>query len=215
MSRDLDSDPHARGRARDGTIEPGARARRSEGAVATLAWSLGGVIGLLNVVGLAAGFTMGTESAWFSEEVERFGWIAAIVLAALLVGGTVAYLSVKLGARKPMTWVMGVTFALVCTQLTLISGTLVADALTVWLSGAPHREEARFYSAGPTGGGRTANCAQKIAVQPALPRFRGLIPSFCAPEAIVEPELKRDDRVVLVGRMSRLGFVVERVERAR
>jgi hypothetical protein len=164
------------------------------------------------------GFTMGTESAWFSEEVERFGWIAAIVLAVLLVGGTVAYLAVNLGAHKPMTWVMGVAFALVCTQLTLISGTLVTDVLTVWLSRAPHREEAKFYSAGPTGGGRSAKCAQKIAVQPALPRFQGLIPSFCAPDAVVEPGLKRDDSVVLVGRvgrLGRLGFVVERVERAR
>lgn len=199
-----------------GGAETPPRASRTQAAVESFAWSLMGIIAILNLAGLTVGFTLGTESAWFSAEVERFAWIAAAVLAMFLVGGTLAYLAVNLGAHKPMTWVMGVVFALVATQLSLISGALVTDALTVWLAGTPHREEAKFFSAGPSGGGaRTAKCAQKIAVQPALPRFKERIASFCAPGAKVEPGLKQGDTVVLVGRASWLGFVVERVERAR
>jgi hypothetical protein len=197
-------------------VEVAARSRRAQDATAKIAWLLGGTLAAVNLFGLIAGFSLGTESAWFSEEVERFGWIAATMLAVILVGGTIAWLAVNLGAHKPMTWVMGVVFALVGTQLTLISGVVVTEALTLWLSSTPHREAAKFYSAGPTGGtGRSAKCEQKIAVRPALSRFKGLIPSFCAPEAVVEPGLKRDDEIVLVGRAGRLGFVVERVERAR
>ena len=192
------------------------RAKRAGNVVEKFAWFMGGLIGILNFAGLAVGFTLGSESAWFSEEVERFGWIAAIVLAALIVGATIAMLALHLGARKPMTWTMGIVFALVATQLSLISGALATDALTLWLAATPHREQAKFYSAGPSGGGaRTAKCTQKISVQPALPRFKGRIPSFCAPDAKIEAGLKQGDEVVLVGRASRLGFVVERVERAR
>ena len=190
-------------------------AKRAGSVVATLAVLLGAAIGLINLAGVTVGYSMGTEAAWFNEDVERFGFIGAIVFAVLILGMTIALLATHVGARKPMTWTMGIIFALVCTQLSVISGALVADGLTVWLSGTPHREEAKFYSAGPTGGGaRTAKCAQKISIQPALPRFKGRIPSFCAPELFVEPGLRKDERVVLVGRANWLGFVAERVERA-
>lgn len=192
------------------------RAQRAGGAVAALAYVMGAAIGVINLVGVTVGYSMGTESAWFSEEAERIGLIGAIVFAALVLGATIAWLVTHVGARKPGTWALALAFALLCTQLSLISGAVLADGLTVWLARTPHRQEAKFYSAQripqrP----RTASCAQKITVQPALAQFANRYASFCAPEVAVEPGLKKDDRVVLVGRVHWLGFVAERVERAR
>lgn len=188
---------------------------RGTQAATSAAWLIGGVIAVVNFIGLIVGLSLGTEPAWFSAEVEQFGWIAAILLAVVLVGGTIAWFMANVGARQPGAWLMGIVFSLVCTQLTLISGVLTLDALTIWLSSTPHREPARLYSAGPVKGtARSPSCALKIAVKPDSPRFKGRVPSFCAPEAVVEEGLKQDDRVVLVGRAGALGFVVERVERA-
>lgn len=189
-----------------------ARARRVLGPVAGYAWILGGILFVFDFSALVVSVFLGTESAWFSEEVERFGRIAAIPLAVLIVGGAISILAVNEGARKPLTWAAGLLFALIFVQLTLVAGAVTTEVLTLWLSTTPHRQEARFYWAGPVGIMRY--CPQRIQVQPALPRFRDRTPGFCAPDAVVEPGLKRDDKVVLVGRASWLGFVVERVERA-
>jgi len=177
---------------------------------------MGAAIGLISLVGFTVGYTMSTESAWFSGEAERIGLIAGIATAVLVFGTTIALLAIYVGAHKPGTWALGLAVALFCTQMSLIAGALLADGLTLWLARTPHRQEAMFYSAQAiAGSARTASCAQKITVKPALPQFASRYASFCAPEVIVEPGLKKDDRVVLVGRASWLGFVAERVERAR
>ena len=189
-----------------------ARAKRALEPVAAYAWTLGRILFVLDFCVVVPGAFMDAESAWFSEGVELFGRIAAIVLVVVIVGGAISILAVYEGARKPLTWAMGVLFALALVQLTLVAGTMTTEFLTLRLSTTPHRLEAKFYSAGPVGIRR--HCAQRIQVQPLLPRFEERTPGFCAPDAVVEPGLKRDDKVVLVGRASRLGFVVERVERA-
>lgn len=191
-------------------------ATRTAGVVATLARLMAAAITLIGLVGLTVGYSMSTESAWFSGEAERIGLIAGVGLAALVVGTAIALLAINVGKHKPGTWALGLAIALVCTQLSLIAGAVLADGLTLWLARTPHRQEAKFYSAQRiSGSARTASCAQKITVQPALPQFAGRYASFCAPEVYVEPGLNKDDRVVLVGRANWLGFVAERVERAR
>ena len=177
---------------------------------------MGVAIGLISLVGFTVGYTMDTESAWFSGEVERIGLIVSIAFAVLVFGTTIALLAIQVGAHKPGTWALGLAIALFCTQMSLIAGAMLADGLTLWLAGTAHRQEAKFYSAQRiAGGARTASCAQKITVKPALPQFAGRYASFCAPDVFVEPGLKKDDRVILVGRANWLGFVAERVERAR
>jgi len=189
---------------------------RADGFVRIFAGSLGGVLGVVNLFALATGYSLDTDCAWFSEEMERAGWVAAVALAILIFGGAITFLVVAVGARKPGTWVFGIIVTLACTHLSLISGTVLATGLAVWLSGTPHRQTAKFYAAGPVAAGpRTPNCAMRITVQPEIPRFAGRYPGFCSPDAVVDPELNRGDRVVLVGRLNRVGFVVERVERAR
>ena len=189
---------------------------RAAGVVGMLAGFMGTAIGTISLIGFTVGFTMSTESAWFSGEVERIGLIAGIAFAVLVFGTTIALLSIHVGAHKPGSWALGLVIALFFTQMSVIASVMLADGLTQWLAGTPHRQEAKFYSAQRIGGGaRTASCTQKITVQPALPQFADRYASFCAPDVVVEPGLKKDDRVMLVGRANWLGFVAERVESAR